>query len=188
MGVSSLPPPHTHRCFSKCLCSFVLWKMCNFAGLKVTLSLRLHGIWAPLTEAIWGFSLLIPLCWHIQSFTWTTCCLAHHRSHHNLQQPRLRSSFDLNHLSSLWALHLVEWGLGNHCAFCQTYCNAITALKYKKKKEKVVIYSGIIRISDPMLLKCNFPLSSICALSFLFVHISLFFSSIYFRLTSGKNI
>lgn len=129
-------------------------------------------------------SLFIPVCWHIQSVIWTTHRPAHHRSHHNLREPRLRSSFDLNHISSLWALHLIEWGPGHHCALCQTYWYNSTAWI----KKIVVIYSGIIGISVPMLLNCNFPCSSLCALRCLCVHTSLFFSGIFFRLTSGEHI
>lgn len=105
-----------------------------------------------------SFSLFIPLCWHVQSVMRTT----HTIGLIIISEPRLRPSFDLNHLSSLWALHLIEPGPGNHCAFRQTcWCNSaawiITA----------VIYSGIMSISVPMLLDHNFPCFFHCALKFL---------------------
>ena len=75
--------------------------------------------------------------------------------------PRLKPSFDLNHLSSPWALHLIEWGLGNHGAVCQTYWYNIAAWIMA-----AVIYSGITGISVAVLLNCHFQC---CSLIFLFV-------------------
>lgn len=96
--------------------------------------------------------------------------------------PRLKPSLDLNHLSSPWALHLIEWGLGNHGAVCQTYwCNSAAWIM------TAVIYSGITGISVAVLLNRNFP----CFLPFVrsdfFVRPRVPLFSGIFRLTSGST-